>query len=261
MSIRNDLSTNLFDLTGRTALVTGASRGIGQALAVGLAQFGANVVCVARSIDGLTETVGQIESVGRGKGLALPADLRSEDSIQEVIDSAVESFDGLDILVNNAADDHDSSIEETDLATWQRVVELNLQSCFLLCKYAGPHLKQDKGGKVINVASMLASVGIRNNSAYVAAKSGLAGFTRAIALEWARANVQVNTLAPGFVKTAMTEAAWSDEAGSQAITRRTPMGRWGEVEDLIGATVFLASDASAFMTGEIVHVDGGWVAQ
>lgn len=253
--------TGIFDLTGRRVLVTGASRGIGQAIAVGLSACGADVFCVARSGDGLAETLRLIKEVNQGPAVAHTADLRSEQSIQETVAAMVEQVGGIDVLVNNAADDHESSIEDTDLVTWRRVLELNLDSCFLLCRTAGPHLQAGEGGKVINVASVLGQVAVRDNSAYIAAKSGLVGFTQALSLEWARKGVQVNSLAPGFIRTEMTHHVWSDERANAWIIRRTPMGRWGEPNDLVGATVFLASSASSFVTGHCLCVDGGWTAQ
>lgn len=254
------MASDLFDLTGRRALVTGASRGIGQAIAVAFAQRGADVLVVARTTVGLAETV-DLAKGAAGSVVPLTADLRSEESIEGAVAEAVTRLGGLDILVNNAADDHDSSIEDTDLATWQRVLELNLQSCFLLCRAASEHLAASGHGKVINVASVLGTVAIQNDIAYVSAKHGLIGLTRALALEWARRGVQVNALAPGFVETAMTAPAFADEHIAKWIKRGTPMGRWAEPAEMTGPAVFLASSASDFMTGQILAVDGGWTTQ
>ena len=252
--------TAYFDLTGRRALVTGASRGIGRAIAVGLAEHGAEVLGVARSADGLQETLAA-GAHAAGTLHAHPADLSRAESIGRSIAVAVDTLGGLDIVVNNAAVDHDSSIEKTDVATFQRVLELNLQSCWLIAKAASPHLREGGGGKLINVASTLSLVAIRNNSAYIAAKHGLLGVTRALALEWGRRNVQVNAIAPGMVETEMTRQALAEEAVAQWAIRNTPMGRWAQPEELVGAAVFLASRASDFVTGQVVVVDGGWTAQ
>jgi NAD(P)-dependent dehydrogenase (short-subunit alcohol dehydrogenase family) len=254
------MAPDLFDLTGRRALVTGASRGIGQAIAVAFAQRGADVLVVARTTAGLAETV-DLAKGAPGSVVPLTADLRSEESIEGAVAEAVSRLGGLDILVNNAADDHDSAIEDTDLATWQRVLELNLQSCFLLCRAASEHLAASGHGKVINVASVLGTVAIQNDIAYVSAKHGLIGLTRALSLEWARRGVQVNALAPGFVETAMTAPAFADERIAKWIKRGTPMGRWAEPVEMTGPAVFLASSASDFMTGHILAVDGGWTTQ
>lgn len=254
------LDPDVFDLTGRRALITGASRGIGQAIAVEFARRGAAVLVVARTSAGLDETVA-LAAGAAGSISGLPADLRSEESIESAVEEAVARLGGLDILVNNAADDHDSSIEDTPLATWQRVLELNLQSCFLLCRAASPHLSASGHGKVINVASVIGTVGIRDDVAYVSAKHGLIGLTRALSLEWGRRGVQVNALAPGFVETAMIADALADEDIAKWIRRGTPMGRWATVDEMTGPAVFLASDASNFMTGQVLVIDGGWTAQ
>jgi NAD(P)-dependent dehydrogenase (short-subunit alcohol dehydrogenase family) len=251
-------ASDLFDLSGRRALVTGASRGIGRAIAVGLAARGAEVLAVARSEEGLRETAEQAAS-GPGSVRIHAADLLDHDAIEGSVTAATEQLGGLDILVNNAADDHDSPIEKTDFETWRRIIDLNLQSCWLLCKAASAALR-DGGGKVINVASMLGLVAVRNDTAYIAAKHGLVGLTRGLALEWARRDVQVNALAPGFVETDMMSGL-ADEQLANWIRRNTPAGRWAQPEEMVGPVVFLASPASGFMTGQVLVVDGGWTAQ
>lgn len=247
-----------FDLTGRRALVTGASRGIGRAIAVELAEHGARVVAVARSREGLDETVA---SSSGGRVVAHEADLRSDETIQLCVDTAVAELGGIDVVVNNAATFHWSSAEDTDPATWDRVVDLNLRSCWLLARAASPHLRSGDGGKLINVASILGFVGSRNECAYVSAKHGLIGLTRALALEWAPHNVQVNALAPGYVQTKMTEEMVEDEQSTRRVIRNTPLGRWGRPDDMVGPAVFLASQASNFVTGQVLVVDGGWTTQ
>lgn len=253
------VTSDLFDLTGRRVLVTGASRGIGQAIAVGLARRGANVVGAARSEDGLRETAKLIADTA-GTFQAHAVDLRSSDAIHSCVTTAAETLGGLDVLVNNAADDHDSSIEDTDPSVFQRVIELNLQSCWLLTRAASPYLK-DGGGKVINIASVLGLVGMRDDSAYIAAKHGLVGLTKAVALEWARKNVQVNAIAPGYVQTAMLPDLEANEAVAKYIRRQVPMGRWAQPEEFVGPATFLASAASDYLTGHTLVVDGGLTAQ
>ena len=253
------LPAEAFDLTGRRALVTGASRGIGRAIAVAFAQSGAEVLAVARSEDGLQETAALANgAAGRIDGYA--ADLQPPRAANECVAAAVEQLGGIDILVNNAAGDHDSPIEDTDLEVWQRILELNLQSCWLMARAASPHL-QEGGGKLINVASILGLLAIRDNSAYVAAKHGLVGITRALALEWGRRDVQVNAIAPGFVETAMMNSLIEDEALAKWVRRNTPQGRWAQPDEIAWPAVFLASPASDFITGQVLVVDGGWTAQ
>lgn len=249
-----------FDLSGRRALVTGASRGIGRAIALAFARRGASVLGVARSAESLAETQAMAKDLS-GSIEVLVADLRSPESIAKAIEEASTRLGGIDILVNNAADDHESSIEDTELATWQRVLELNLQSCFLMTQAASPHLKADGGGKVINVSSILGTVAVPDDVAYVSAKHGLIGLTRATALEWARKNVQVNALAPGFVETEMTAPALANPAIAAYIRRSTPAGRIAQPEEIAAAAVFLASAGSDFMTGQTLVIDGGYTAQ
>lgn len=254
----NSTTSNPFDLTGKRVLVTGASRGIGQAIAVGLAQHGARIVGAARSEEGLKETASLIDDTP-GSFEAYAVDLRSPESIEACVQAVAEKLGGIDVLVNNAADDHDSSIEDTSLETFQRVLELNLQSCWVLTRAAGPYLK-DGGGKVINIASVLGLVAIRDNSAYIAAKHGLVGLTKAVALEWARSGVQVNAICPGFVETAMLPQLDNEDV-AKWIRRQIPMGRWSQPEEYVGPAVFLASAASDFMTGQALVFDGGQTAQ
>jgi NAD(P)-dependent dehydrogenase (short-subunit alcohol dehydrogenase family) len=250
----------IFSLAGRRILLTGASRGIGRRLALGMAAHGGEVYCVARSEDLLASVVEEIRGAG-GKAGYRAANLRGEQEIQATVAAMVDELGGIDVLVNNAADDHDSSIEDTPPELFSRVLELNLTSAYLFCRAAGEHLKADGGGKVINVASLLAHVAVRDNSAYVSSKHGLLGLTRSLALEWARQGVQVNALCPGFIETEMTAHVWGDEAANRWILKRTPMGRWGQPDDLLGAAVFLASGASDFVTGSSLTVDGGYTAQ
>ncbi len=262
MTVKDEAAeaSSLFDLTGRRAIVTGASRGIGRAIAVGLADAGANVVAVARSKNGLEETAGLAEH-SRGTIEILPKNLRDPAGIEATVAVTVERLGGIDILVNNAADDSASDvIEEVDLSGYQAVLELTLQSTWLMSRAASEHLA-DGGGKVINVASMLGLVGIAGDSPYVAAKHGVVGLTRALALEWARRDVQVNAIAPGFVRTDMIADIMGDERLLKWVERNTPQRRVAEPSEIVGPAIFLASPASNFITGQVVVVDGGWTAQ
>ncbi|GAA3649582.1 SDR family oxidoreductase [Nocardioides ginsengisoli] len=251
-------ATDPFDIAGRRAIVSGASRGIGRAIALGLAQRGAHVLGMARSEEGLKETAA-LGADAPGTIDILATDLRTPESAEAAILTAAETLGGIDILVNNAADDHDSPIEKTDLATFQRVLELNLQSCWVMSKAASPFLK-DGGGKVINIASVLGLVAIRDDSAYIAAKHGLVGLTKALALEWARKGVQVNAIAPGYVETAMLPQL-GHEGVADYIRKQVPMGRWSQPEEYAAPAIFLASAASDYVTGQVLVVDGGLTAQ
>lgn len=252
-------TTTVFDITGKRALVTGASRGIGRCIAVAFAEAGVHVVAAARTEDALKETA-SLAADAPGEIDILATDLRTPESAEAAIHSAAGTMGGLDILVNNAADDHDSPIEKTDLAVFQRVVELNLQSCWVMTKAASPYLK-DGGGKVVNIASVLGLVGMLDDSAYIAAKHGLVGVTRAVALEWARKGVQVNAIAPGFVDTAILGNLQENEALAAYVRKKTPMGRAAQPEEYAGPAVFLSSPASDFMTGQVLVVDGGYTTQ
>jgi NAD(P)-dependent dehydrogenase (short-subunit alcohol dehydrogenase family) len=246
-----------FDLTGRRALVTGASRGIGRAIALAFAQRGADVVVVARSQAGLEETI-NLATGAAGQVHVHVADLSSSEAIDTTVAATTLALGGLDILVNNAAGDHAGPIESTSVSDWQRVLHLNLQSCWEMTRAASPYL-QEGGGKVINIASILGLAAIKSNSAYIAAKHGLIGLTRAVALEWARRSVQVNAIAPGFIETAMLGDL--DNEFMQFIRSSTPQGRCGQPDEIAWPAVFLASSASDFMTGQVLVVDGGYLAQ
>ncbi|MEU1517541.1 SDR family oxidoreductase [Streptomyces sp. NPDC005811] len=251
--------TDAFGLTGKRAIVTGASRGIGRAITLAFAAVGAQVCAVARSRSGLAETVSLAEGL-EGSVTAVEGDLTSPDGIADTVEAAADALGGIDILVNNAGLDNEESLDRTSLEVWQQVFDLNVRSVFLVCKAAAPYLLEG-GGKVINVASMFGQVGVRGEIAYVTSKHAVVGFTKALAMEWARKGIQVNSLGPGFVETDMLKAAASDEAVAAFMRRSTPMGRWAQPEEMTGAAVFLASSASDFMTGQLLLVDGGYTAQ
>jgi NAD(P)-dependent dehydrogenase (short-subunit alcohol dehydrogenase family) len=252
------LTASPLALSGRRAVVTGASRGIGRALAIGLAEHGADVLAVARSEADLAETV-KLAGHAVGSVTAHTADLQDPAEIEAVVTRAVEVLGGIDILVNNAGTTQLGPIEECDLEGYQQVLTLNLQSCWLLCRAASEVLGE--GSSVINVASMLSVVASRSESAYIAAKHGLLGLTRALALEWARRGVRVNALGPGYVHTAMTDPGLVDDQYAAWVRRNTPMGRWAQPEEMVGPVVFLASPASSFVTGQVLVADGGWTAK
>ena len=254
------MTLDVFDLTGRRALVTGASRGIGRAMARGLAEAGAHVFAVARTGPALEELALEIEGRG-GRCDHLSADLTGLDAATTVMAAALDRLGGLDILINNAAVDVEVGAFDLAYDDFLRIMDFNVSSVFALTREAGRVFVEQGHGKVVNVTSVLSSVGVREDSAYIASKHTLLGLTRALAMEWGRHNVQVNALAPGFVITEMTRADWENEFVRKSVLRRTPLGRVAEPEDLVGAAVFLCSPASDFMTGSTLYVDGGWTAQ
>ena len=244
-----------FDLTGRVALVTGANTGLGQAIAVGLAQAGADIVAVGRSTP--TETEAAVRALGRGFK-AIGADLSSIAPIAEVAAEA----GPVDILINNAGIIRRADSLEFSEADWDAVIDTNLKSAFFLSQaVARTWVAGGRGGKIINICSMLSFQGGIRVPSYTASKSGLAGITRLLACEWAAKGINVNGIAPGYFATNNTEALRADETRNRDILARIPAGRWGDPADLAGAAVFLASDAAAYVHGTILPVDGGWLAR
>lgn len=249
---------NPFDLTGRVAIVTGANTGIGQGIAVALAEAGADVALVGRSHAG--ETAGKVEALGR-RALQIPADLSTIAPVQEIVERTLAGLGGLDILVNNAgiirrADSVDFTEED-----WDAVVDTNLKSVFFLCQAAGRHMIEQRRGKIVNIASMLSFQGGIRVPSYTASKSGVAGLTKLLACEWAGKGINVNAIAPGYIATNNTAALQADETRNRQIVERIPAGRWGDPSDLGGAAVFLASSASDYVQGHVLAVDGGWLAR
>ncbi len=250
----------MFDLTGRKALVTGASRGIGQAIAEALARAGADVAITARGLDALGETAARIEAAGRTVFLSA-LDVGDTQSISGVIEHAAKSLGGLDILVNNAGYEEVRPSLDVDEDLWDRIVSTNLKGSFF-CSQAAVRLMSEAGrrGAIINLCSLTSYVGIPTAVPYGSSKSGLLGMTRALATEWAPLGIRVNAIAPGYFRTAMTEAFYGDEAWQTAMLAKIPQRRFGAMQDVGGSVVFLASDASAYVTGHCIPIDGGYLA-
>jgi 2-deoxy-D-gluconate 3-dehydrogenase len=250
--------SGLFDLTGRVAIVTGANTGIGQGLAIALAGAGADVALVGRTP--AEQTAECVRAAGR-RAAIIGADLSTVAPVQEVVERTLNELGGVDILVNNAgiirrADALDFSEED-----WDAVIDTNLKSVFFLCQAAARHMVAKGKGKIINIASMLSFQGGIRVPSYTASKSGVAGLTKLLANEWAAKGINVNAIAPGYIATNNTAALQADEARNRQIMERIPAGRWGQPSDLAGAVVFLASDASDYIQGHILAVDGGWLAR
>jgi len=248
----------VFDLSGKVAIVTGANTGIGQAIALALAAAGADIAAVGRTP--AEETVAKARALGRRAEL-ISADLSTIAPVQRVVDETVEKLGRLDILVNNAGIIRRADAVDFSEADWDAVIDTNLKSVFFLAQAAGRHMIAQGAGKIINIASMLTFQGGIRVPSYTASKSGVGGLTKLLANEWAAKGVQVNAIAPGYIATNNTAALQADEVRNKAILDRIPAGRWGDPADLGGATVFLASAASDYVTGHILAVDGGWLAR
>jgi 2-dehydro-3-deoxy-D-gluconate 5-dehydrogenase len=250
---------NLFDLTGKKALVTGSSRGIGRALAEALLEAGAEVV-----INGVGErvfsTANELQSVGR-KVIPIQADLSQRQAVQHLFDESLETLGGLDILFVNHGIQRGHNAEDFPLQDWDLVLEVNLTSMFMLDQLAGRHMLAHGGGKIINIASLISVIGGRRVPAYAAAKGGVAQLTKALSNEWAGRGVNVNAIVPGFIHTDLTEDLVHDPDEGASLLARIPMQRWGVPADLKGVAVFLAADAANYVSGAIIPVDGGFLAR
>jgi len=250
--------TSPFSLEGKVAVVTGANTGLGQAIAVALAEAGADIAAVGRTAPVDTEQA--IKAAGR-RFLSIEADLGSTEPIPRIIAEA-EALGAVDILVNNAGIIRRAAALDFTEADWDAVVDVNLKSAFFLAQAAARSMiDRGRGGKIINIASLLSFQGGIRVASYTASKSGLAGLTRLLANEWAGRGINVNAIAPGYFETNNTEALREDAERNRSILERIPAGRWGRPADLGGAAVFLASDAAAYVHGHILAVDGGWLAR
>lgn len=252
------MTNNPFDLSGKVAIVTGANTGIGQGIAVALAQAGADIALVTRS--DASETIGLIEQAGR-RALVIEADLSSTEPCNRIVSETVNSLGRLDVLVNNAGIIRRNDALDFTEDDWDAVLDTNLKVLFFLSQAAARQMIGQGGGSIINIASMLTFQGGIRVASYTASKSGVGGLTKLLANEWASKNVTVNAIAPGYIATNNTAALQADEVRNRQILERIPAQRWGEPSDLGGAAVFLASDAARYVQGHILAVDGGWLAR
>ncbi len=247
----------LFDLTGRVAVVSGGSGGIGKALALGLADAGADVVVVGRRMGPLEEVVPQIEATGR-KALAVTADLVDEAQTQAMVQKALDNFGKIDILVNAHGLAIRQPAEDFNIDDWQKVMDINVRGTFVACKAVAKPMIEQKSGKIVNLSSVRGQYGLpRDYAAYSTSKGAVDTLTKTLACEWAKFNIQVNAIAPTMIETDLTKTALANPAFAQQMRNRIPMGRWGMPEELVGLCLLFASDASAFITGQVVYVDGG----
>ncbi len=249
----------LFDLSRRVALVTGASRGIGARLALALAEAGADVAITARDAAALTETKTAIEATGR-RCLALAHDV-TDTATADALVVAASALGPVAILINNAGVEEVRPSLDVDAALWDRIVDVNLRGAFFVAQTVARALvAEGQPGAIVNICSLTSFVGVPTAAPYTASKSGLLGLTRALATEWAGAGIRVNAIAPGYFRTALTEPFYADADWAEGMRAKIPMGRFGALDDLAGAAVFLASDASRYVTGQCVTVDGGYLA-
>lgn len=252
---------NQFSLKGKSGIVTGGGAGIGKAMAMGLAQAGADVMIAGRNLERLTAAAEEITLGGGGRAIPLQVDMREADSLQALVERAVDAFGAIDFLFNNAGTIHRAPVEDFPKDKWDEVIQVNLTAPFLLAQAAARvMIANDTKGKIVNTSSLIAVQGGKNVPAYAASKGGLTLLTKSMCNAWAERGICVNAIGPGWVKTELTEALREDKERYGQITSRIPMGRWAEPEEFAGVAVFLASDASNYINGQVIFVDGGWLA-
>jgi NAD(P)-dependent dehydrogenase (short-subunit alcohol dehydrogenase family) len=247
-----------FDLSGRVAVVVGGTSGIGQTIGSGLAEAGADVISTGRRPEMVDAAAKEIEALGR-KSLRVCSDVLDRGSIQNLLNAVVSEFGKVDILVYAAGRTKRTPFLDVEEQEWTDIMETNLTGAYRACQVFGRHMLERKYGRIIHIASLASFIGLHEVAAYGSSKSGLAGLTRTLAVEWARFGVCVNAIAPGVYRTAMNSKLLEGPRGQEFLAR-TPMGRFGKLEELVGSAIFLASDAASFVTGTVLPVDGGFLA-
>lgn len=249
----------LFDLSGKIALVTGAASGLGRAIAVGLAKAGASVSAADIDLEGAERTAEEIRVAG-GKAIALQVDVCEPAQVKKMVDSTLAEFNSLDIAFNIPGINVRKYALELSEEEWDRVIDVNLKGVFLCAKCVGKIMVQQRRGSMINMASIFGAVCMPRQVAYASSKGGVLQMTKVLAVEWAPYGVRVNALAPAYVKTPLVRQVMEDKAWYEDVRGRTPLGRLAEPEEIVGPALFLASDASSYVTGTVIFVDGGWTA-
>lgn len=253
------MESSLFSLKGKAAVIVGGTTGIGRALSLGLAEAGADVVASSRRIEQVNEAASEIEARGR-KTLRLTSDVCDRKSLESLRDQVIAAFGKVDILINCAGTTKRAPTIDLPEEIWNDILETNLTGTLRACQVFGKHMLNRGQGRIINIASLSTFVGLFEVAAYAASKAGVGSLTKSLAVEWSRHGVLVNAIAPGVFRTALNATLLDETARGREFLLRTPMGRFGKTEELVGAAVYLSSDASSFVTGEILVVDGGFLA-
>jgi NAD(P)-dependent dehydrogenase (short-subunit alcohol dehydrogenase family) len=253
------MAYSLFDLTGKTAVVVGGTSGIGLAMAVGLAESGADVVATSRRAEQVEEAAQAIESKGR-RALRLTSDVGDRASLEAVLDGTLKEFGKVDILINSAGKIKREPTLTVSEETWNDIMDTNVTGTLRACQIFGKHMLERGYGRIINIASLNSFVSLKEVTAYAASKAAVSALTKSLAVEWSSRGVTVNAIAPGVFRTALNQKLLDESDRGKELLMRTPMGRFGKTEELVGSAIYLASDASAFVTGEVLVVDGGFLA-
>ena len=247
----------MFDIKGKTAVITGASQGIGKEIAFFLAEKGAKVALISRNNEKLQSIVHDLNEAGH-ESMAISQDLKEIEKLQNTMDEIFSYFGSIDILINNAGINITDPVENITENDWDNILDLNLKSVFFCCQAAGYYLKKSVNGKVITMSSQMAKVGYYNRVAYCSSKGGVTQLTKSLAIEWAKEKINVNAIAPTFIETPMTKPMFENKEFKEDILSRIPLGRLATVQDLLGTVLFLSSSSSNMITGQTIYVDGGW---